>query len=379
MVALALTAGLISGCANNDTVKNEVSANEVSDGTEKVSISDTDREKVGTPNEEKIQVVCTIFPEYDWVKSIVGDLENNYEVTMLLDNGTDLHSYQPTAEDIAKIAGCDLFIFVGGESDEWVEDALKEAINPDMQVINLLETLGEDVKQEEIVEGMEHNHEEDHAHEEEAEHEEEHEEEHVHEEETEYEEGHEEEHEEEHEHAEYDEHVWLSLKNTEIFVEKIAEALAEIDASNEMIYQQNCETYVAELKALDAEYQSVVEQGSKDTLLFGDRFPFRYLTDDYKLEYYAAFAGCSAETEASFETIAFLAEKVDELGINSVMVIENSDTRIAETIISTTKTQNQQIVVMNSMQSTTSKDVENGASYLNIMKENLESIKIALQ
>ena len=135
----------------------------------------------------------------------------------------------------------------------------------------------------------------------------------------------------------------------------------------------------AELKALDAEYQSVVEQGSKDTLLFGDRFPFRYLTDDYKLEYYAAFAGCSAETEASFETIAFLAEKVDELGLNSVMVIENSDTRIAETIISTTKTQNQQIVVMNSMQSTTSKDVENGASYLNIMKENLESIKIALQ
>lgn len=366
MTALALTAGLISGCTNSTT---SMPQNETAGGTQDASASDIDREKVGTPKEEKMQVVCTIFPEYDWVKSIVGDLENNYEVTMLLDNGTDLHSYQPTAEDIAKIAGCDLFIFVGGESDEWVEDALKEAINPDMQVINLLETLGEDVKQEEIVEGMQHNHEEEHVHEEETAHEEEHE--HAHEEET--------AHEEEHEHAEYDEHVWLSLKNTEIFVEKIADALAEIDASNEMIYQQNCEAYVAELKELDAEYQSVVEQGSKDTLLFGDRFPFRYLTDDYNLEYYAAFAGCSAETEASFETIAFLAEKVDELGLNSVMVIENSDTRIAETIISTTKTQNQQIVVMNSMQSTTSKDVEDGASYLNIMKENLESIKIALQ
>ena len=269
---------------------------------------------------------------------------------MLLDNGVDLHSYQPTAEDIMKIASCDLFIYVGGESDEWVEDALAESTNPDMKVINLLETLGDKVQEEEVVEGMEAEEEE----------------------EEEGEEGEEEE-------VEYDEHVWLSLKNAEILVDEIANNLAEIDADNVDTYKTNAANYVTELTALDEKYATAVSEGNADTILFGDRFPFRYLVDDYGLNYYAAFVGCSAETEASFETINFLSEKVDELGLKTVLTIENSDQKIAETIISNTKNKDAQILAMDSMQTTTSEDVANGVTYLGVMEENLKVLTEALK
>ena len=198
---------------------------------------------------------------------------------MLLDKGVDLHNFQPTAEDIMKVATCDLFIYTGGESDAWVEDALKESVNPDMKVINLMETLGGSVKEEEIVEGMECEEEE--------------------------EEGEEE--------AEYDEHVWLSLKNASILCRAIEEAIASIDPANAAVYEENLKNYQDSLHSLDVSYQEAVDASALKTLLFGDRFPFRYLTDDYGLTYYAAFVGCSAETEASFETITFLTGKVDEL------------------------------------------------------------------
>ncbi len=270
---------------------------------------------------------------------------------MLLDNGVDLHSYQPTAEDIIKISTCDLFIYVGGESDGWVDDALAEAVNKDMKVINLLETLGDNVKEEELVEGMEGEEEE--------------------------EEG-EEEGEEEEEGPEYDEHVWLSLRNASILVNSISDALAQLDAANAATYRSNAANYTEILNALDSQYRQAVSEGDKNTLVFGDRFPFRYLTDDYGLKYYAAFVGCSAETEASFETVIFLAQKVDELGLDSVMTIEGADHRIAETIIQNTGSKDQQILTMDSMQATTSKDVKNGATYLSIMQNNLEVLKKAL-
>ncbi|MBQ3380403.1 MAG: zinc ABC transporter substrate-binding protein [Oscillospiraceae bacterium] len=149
----------------------------------------------------KKRIVTTIFPIYDWVMNVLGEQAENAEVSMLLDNGVDLHSYQPTADDIVRISGCDLFIYVGGESDEWVRDALQEATNKNMAVINLMEALGDSVKEEELVEGMEHDH--DHAHEEDHEHEEDHD--HAHEEDH--------DHDAEQEEVEYDEHVWLSLKN----------------------------------------------------------------------------------------------------------------------------------------------------------------------
>lgn len=302
-----------------------------------------------TNQTDKLSIVTTIFPEYDWVREILGEKADNAEITMLLDNGVDLHSYQPTADDIVKISDCDLFIYVGGESDEWVEDALRNAANGNMKVINLLEVLGDSVKTEEIVEGMQ-------------------------EEEHEYEDAEEHEHEEE-----ADEHVWLSLKNAKMLVRVISKALQELDPNNKDIYAANADAYVKKLSALDAEYQAAVDAASNKTILFGDRFPFRYLVDDYGLRYYAAFVGCSAETEAGFETISFLAKRVDEWKLPCVLTIEGAQHKIAETVVRNTTAKNQRVLTMDSMQSTTSKDVKNGTTYLSVMEKNLSVLKEALR
>jgi zinc transport system substrate-binding protein len=316
---------------------------------------------------DRISVVTTIFPEYDWVKNIVGN-NDEVEITMLLDNGVDLHSYQPTASDILKISSCDLFIYVGGESDEWVEDALKESINKDMVVLNLLETLGDSVKEEEVVEGMqEHDH--DHEHEEDEDHDHEHEEDEDHDHEHHHEEGE----------AEYDEHVWLSLRSAAKIVTAISDALQKIDGKNADAYKNNAKAYNEKLNALDQKFTDAVSKAGTKTVLFGDRFPFRYFTDDYGLSYYAAFVGCSAETEASFETITFLSNKVDELGLKAVLTIEGKDHRIAETIVKNTKSKDQKVLTMDSLQSVTSRDVAAGSTYLSVMEGNLEVLKEALK
>lgn len=314
-----------------------------------------------TAQGDKLKIVTTIFPEYDWTREILGDQSERAEVTMLLDNGVDLHSYQPTADDLIKIAECDLFIYVGGESDGWVESALSSTSNPDRAVINLIDTLGDSVKLEEVVEGMqetEHDHEED--------------EEHAHDADEEHTDADEQE-------AETDEHVWLSLRNAQAVCQKIAEKLGEIDPEHEQAYADNALSYIDKLVALDAKYQAAVDAANKKTLVFGDRFPFRYLSEDYGLNYYAAFVGCSAETEASFETIRFLAEKTDALGLSHVLTIENPNHKIAETVVANTSGKNQQVLSMDSMQSVTSKDVAAGATYLSIMEHNLEVLTQALQ
>lgn len=293
-----------------------------------------------------LNIVATVFPEYDWVMNILGDNPANADVTLLLDNGVDLHSYNPTADDIIKISACDMFIYVGGESDGWVDDALKEAVNPDMVVINLLDVLGDSVKEEEVVEGME---------------------------------AEEEEEEEGEEEVEYDEHVWLSLRNASKLCTAIEEGLEKIDASNASVYKSNLSSYTDKLNVLDEKYKEAVSAGSKDTVLFADRFPFRYLTDDYDLNYYAAFVGCSAETEASFETVLFLANKVDELSLHTVLTIEGKDHKIADTVISSTVNKDQKIATMDSMQSCTSQDVKDGVTYVKIMEDNLEVLKEALR
>lgn len=301
-------------------------------------------------DKSKISIVATIFPEYDWVKNILGSHIEDVELTLLLDSGVDLHSYQPTADDIIKISECDMFIYVGGESDEWVEDALAKSTNSDMVVINMLDVLGENAKEEEIVEGMQ---EDDHDHGEDET------EEHTHED-------------------EYDEHVWLSLKNAQTICEEISKGLAKIDIENANDYANNLNNYVAQLSDLDKQYQETVDNAKFKTVVFADRFPFRYMVDDYGLDYYAAFAGCFAETEASFETIKFLSEKVDELNLNAVLTIENPQHQIAQTVVENTKNKNQQILSMNSLQSITSSDVENGVTYISVMTENLEVLKEAL-
>ena len=343
LVAAVMAASCLSACGqvNSAALETEQSVSDANLSTSEESQSENDNNKT-----EKLKIVTTIFPEYDWVRQIAGDKVSDMDITMLLDNGVDLHSYQPTADDIMKISDCDLFIYVGGESDEWVNDALKEAVNKDMQVINLLDVLGEQVKIEELVEGMQ-----------DTEHEEE----------------------EEHEEKEYDEHVWLSLKNAETLCDAIAEALGNADPDNKAVYDTNKAAYIDQLVSLDNQYREVADQASVKTLLFGDRFPFRYLVDDYGLSYYAAFAGCSAESEASFETISFLAKKIDELGLKYVMTIEKSNQKIAKTIIENTQNKDQSILTLDSMQSTTSADAANGMTYLSIMEGNLNILKEALQ
>lgn len=293
----------------------------------------------------KLSVVTTIFPEYDWVMNVLGDKADGADVTMLLDNGADLHSYQPTADDIITISTCDVFIYVGGESDAWVDDALQEAVNPDMVVLDLMDVLGDAAKEEEVVEGMQAEEEEDEADEDEG--------------------------------PEYDEHVWLSLKNAAVLVDAIADAIAKADADSADAYRANAEAYCDQLAALDADYAEAVAAGTQDTILVPDRFPFRYLADDYGLQYYAAFVGCSAETEASFETLVFLSEKLDALHLPAVIVTESSDQKLAKTVIAQGES-DAEILVLDSMQSVTSQDVDAGTTYLSIMEQNLTVLQQAL-
>ncbi len=329
--------------------------------------------KKADKNNGKLKVVTTIFPEYDWAREILGDKASNVELTLLLGNGVDLHSYQPSIQDIAKISTADIFIYVGGESDGWVKDALKNAKNKNMKVINLMETLGDKVKAEEVKEGMQAEEEEEHEHHH-------HDGDHDHEDHDHHEaEEHHHHHHDDDEEVEYDEHVWLSLRNTKVLCAEIASALCEKDAANAAAYKANLKAYTARLDSLDAKYDAVVKAGNKKTILFGDRFPFRYLVDDYNLDYYAAFVGCSAETEASFETVIFLAKKVDELGLNAVLKIESGDGKIARTIIQNTKKKSAKVLTLDSIQSTTAKQATAGTTYLKIMEANLAVLEEALR
>ena len=298
-------------------------------------------------NDGKIKIVATIFPEYDWVKNIVDEKADNFDITLLLDSGADLHSFQPTAEDILKISDCDMFIYVGGESDKWVDSALENAKNKDMKVIDLMEVMGENAKEEEIKEGMQ----------------------------AEEEEGAEGEEEE----TEYDEHVWLSLKNAKLFCNAIKDAVCELDPENAELYKNNTYAYTEQLETLDADFAELAENAQYKPLIFGDRFPFRYFTDDYGFDYYAAFVGCSAETEASLETIVFLAQKVDELGIKTIYTIDNSDQKVALAVKEATAGKDADIAVLDSMQSVTLKQAEEGATYLSVMRKNYEVLSESLK
>ena len=496
------------------------------------SVSTKSSTKTAEKSKDRMNIVCTIFPEYDWVREVMGDHFADADITYLLDSGTDLHNFQPTADDILKISTCDLFIHVGGESDQWVGDALNAATNKDMKVIDLMELLGDKAKVEELKEGMqEEEHEHDHEHSKEvstfeddevqdrtlsdwagewqspypfvldgtldeaweamaetkgkmtAEEYKEYyktgyetniksvkidgdnitytyddgktvssdykytgyfiqdwsggtraamyrfeaedknsgapvyiefndhmiepaEAEHFHlrmsnesydaivdpekywptffpadmsgEEICDHLAGHdkdEEEHDHDHEEEEYDEHVWLSLRNAKLICAEIANTISEIDPDNADDYKANLSDYTAKLDSLDKELSDITASAKNKTLVFGDRFPFRYLVDDYGIDYYAAFVGCSAESEASFETISFLAGKINELGCDTIFTIENSDRSIAESIIRTSDNKKCEIAELNSLQSVSSNDVKSGVTYLSLMQQNYEVLK----
>ena len=286
-------------------------------------------------NTTKLKIVATTFPQYDWIREIIGKDNTNVDLQLLMKNGGDLHSYQPTAGDIANIADANLFVYVGGESDEWVDDALEEKTNKDMKVVNMMQTLGDDIDEEE--EGLEKES-EDHDHEE----------------------------------IEYDEHVWLSLKRAQKIVKAIADELGELDSTNAKKYQENAEAYIAKLAALDKSYESTVNTVKNKTWIFADRMPFHYLAKDYGITTYAAFNGCSTETNASFNTIVSLAKYADELGIKHIMTIEGSDKKLAKAVIENTTDKNQDILTLNSLQSVSQSDIDKGLTYYGAMEENLK-------
>ena len=335
---------MVLGCAKKESTGSS-EAESGSSVTESSSVAESKSEET-----KKLSIVTTIFPAYDWVKQVVGD-NKNVEISFLIDKGVDLHSYQASAADIAKITDSDLFVYVGGESDDWAEDIIKE--NPNLKYINMVDSIGEAALAEELVEGMQDEEEHDNESEEHAN------------EEGEHEEGEE----------EIDEHVWLSIKNAETIVSAIEAKLAEIDPDNKAEYEKNANDYLAKLDELDKEYKDTLSSIQNKTIIVGDRFPFRYLVNEYGIKYYAAFKGCDAGSEASFETVKFLANKMDELNMTDIFIIDGSKGDLAKTIVDNTKDKNAKVLVLDSMQSTKSSD---NASYLDIMKKNLEVLKEVL-
>lgn len=303
---------------------------------------------------DKTTIVCTSFPLYDWVSQLTK--ATDAEVILLLDNGMDMHSFQPSAEDLIQIADCELLVHVGGESDAWLMEALEAQPNEDRVVINLMDTLESYLLEEHYSEGMEVCH----AHIDGEEHTEECLDEHSHDE-------------------KYDEHLWLSLRIASVCCEEIERTLCEILPEDAEIINDNTEIYQQELQKLDEEYVSAMEGVSQKLIVVADRFPFLYLTEDYGIEYYAAFPGCSTESEADFETVIFLAEKLDEYKIDTVFITEGGTTDLANAIMSNTEDANRNIAVLHSMQSVFQSDIENGASYLGYMEENLEALRLAME
>ncbi len=299
----------------------------------------------------RLQVVTTVFPAYDWARELLSGVEG-VDLTVIVDNGVDLHSYQPSAKDIVQMSTCDVLIHVGGESDVWVQEVLDNAPDEQRTVINLMELLGDDAKELPHTENDEHENDGD-------------------------------EHDHEHEHDEgcehlYDEHVWLSLRNARAFCEVIADELCKRLPEEEETLKANALAYDGVLADLDSRFEELVAGAERSTILVGDRFPFLYLTEDYGLTYYAAFAGCEADTEASFETIVSLSEKVDELKLPCVLILDGSDGKLADTIISTAKSEGVEKHTLHSMQSVTKKAAQAGVTYVSEMEKNYETLKKAL-
>lgn len=295
--------------------------------------------------EKKLSVVTTVFPAYDWVRELVGEDNQNVDITWLMNSGVDVHSYQPTVDDLVTISNCDVLVYVGGESESWMKEALAQGGKEGRVVVNLMEVLGEGVKEEEPLPGLDDDHDHDH--------------------------------EEDHEH-EADEHIWLSLKHAVTLTQTLAQTLGQVDPEHAQSYLDAQKTYQAKLEQLDQDYQSMVQGAKYDTVLFCDRFPFRYLLDDYGIHYYAAFSGCSAETEASFETVAFLAKTLQGLDLPCVLTIEGNDGSLARTVWENTSQNKQTVSQLNALQAVTQQQAQQGLTYLSAMEENLQVLTKAL-
>lgn len=312
-----------------------------------------------TAEQDENVILCTTFAAYDWVREILGDTDT-FTCRMLVDNGVDLHSYQPSAQDIMKIADCRMLVYVGGESDTWVSDALAESGNEDIIAISLLDLIGDRALNEVELEGVEGHHHHDHD-----------DEDHDHDEH-----GHEAEITDHDDH--YDEHVWLSLKNAIVCTETLADAITKLDSCNSQKYAANAKAYTGKLEALDADYQTMRDTATQTTILIGDRFPFLYLAEDYDIHYFAAYSGCSADVEASVHTVTYLTEKLQEYKLPAIYVVDNGTDSLARTIAESAD-MTPEILHLSSMQSVTKEDIQKGCTYLSYMEENLQMLKEGLQ
>ena len=305
----------------------------------------------------KLQIVATVFPAYDFARAAAGEYA---EVTLLLPPGAESHSYEPTPADILAVRDCDLFLYLGGDSDAWVETILSsvEPTGHAMRMVDCVELLAE-----EHVEGMQlepgHTHEDG-------------------------EECHEEHHHEAHEEAGheadsglgrvtgYDEHVWTSPKNAAAITRSIGAELAELDPAHETYYSAAAETYAGEIERVDAELTAYFDGLEDRTIVFGDRFPLRYFAEQYELDYYAAFPGCSTQTEPSAATIAFLVDKVEREEIPTVWYIEFSNHLVADSIAEATETKT---AMFHTCHNVSRQEMDSGVTYVSLMERNLETLR----
>lgn len=294
-----------------------------------------------------IRIVCTAFVQYDWLRAVIGDCEN-ISLTLLADNGSDLHSYQPTVADRAEIAECDILVTIGGESDAWAEKMLGDSEKTRLvRLFDIPHITLREVSEEGVV--SEHIHEENDG-----------------------------EHHHEHDHGAYDEHLWLSLKNSKTCVEYFKNILAELSPDNADILAKNADEYISRIDALENEYDALAQSVDNKRLIFADRFPFAYLTADLGIEYCAAFSGCSTENNADFSTVARLSERVCAWEARYLFITETSDGRLANGVIAAAKGDGAEILTLDSMQSLTRARIASGEDYLSIMRSNLGVLQKAL-
>lgn len=291
-----------------------------------------------TPKDDRLLIVATIFPAYDFARSVGGE---RAEVYQLLKSGAESHTYEPTPADMVMISKCDVFIYAGGASDSWIESIIESIDMSGKVVISMLDCV--ETLEEEEKEGMN--------------------------------EGgvlaellgEEEE--------ELDEHVWTSPKNAIDISRAIANGLTEADPAGEEVYLSNFYQYESELNKLDASYRNLMAGAKRNTIVVADRFPFRYLCQEYGIDYYAVFPGCSDDAEITAKSLVYICDRVREENIPVVFHIEFSNEKIADSVCEVT---NAKKLLLHSCHNVSNKEIEGGATYISLMYNNLEALSEAL-
>lgn len=303
--------------------------------------------------DKELSIVTTCFPPYDFARAVKGDTDN---ITMLLSVGAEAHSYEPTPLDILKIQKCDVFIYIGGEGEVWADEILKSMDTSEKYILKLSDYA--ELLEEADIPGVSPSRHHHHEHEEHEEHNE-----------------HEDEEHDEHEDCEFDEHIWTSPKNAENMTKAVCDMLCSADSGNSEKYINNTNNYLNALDKLDNAFSETISDAPNNLIVMGDRFPFRYLAYDYNLEYYAAFSGCSSESEPTVYTMAFLIDKVLENNIDSVFCLEFSTRKVAEKLSGATGAQ---VLELHSCHNVSKEDFNSGTTYIDLMYRNLDNIREAL-